>query len=63
MDIKDSPNKVFIKIENIIERSPAMINSDLFDKTKNPRVAAARADISTDFVIRGSSSRIKKGRR
>jgi trigger factor len=32
MDIKDSPNKVFIKIENIIERSPAMINSDLFDK-------------------------------
>ena len=32
MDIKDSPNKVSIKIENIIERSPAMINSDFFDK-------------------------------
>ena len=32
MDIKNSPNKVSIKIENIIERSPAMINSELFDK-------------------------------
>ena len=32
MNIKNSPNKVSIKIENIIERSPAMINSELFDK-------------------------------
>ena len=32
MDIKNSPNKVSVKIENIIERSPAMINSELFDK-------------------------------
>tara|TARA_B100001750_G_scaffold37873_1_gene27271 strand:+ start:268 stop:1602 length:1335 start_codon:yes stop_codon:yes gene_type:complete len=32
MEIKNSPNKVSIKIENIIERSPAMINSELFDK-------------------------------
>ena len=32
IDIKNSPNKVSIKIENIIERSPAMINSELFDK-------------------------------
>ena len=32
METKDSPNKVSIKIENIIERSPAMINSELFDK-------------------------------
>ena len=32
MDIKNSPNKVSIKIENIIEKSPAMINSELFDK-------------------------------
>ena len=32
MKTKNSPNKVFIKIENIIERSPAMINSELFDK-------------------------------
>lgn len=32
METKNSPNKVSIKIENIIERSPAMINSELFDK-------------------------------
>ncbi len=32
MDIKNSPNKVSVKIENIIEKSPAMINSELFDK-------------------------------
>jgi trigger factor len=32
IDIKNSPNKVSIKIENIIEKSPAMINSELFDK-------------------------------
>ena len=32
IDKKNSPNKVSIKIENIIERSPAMINSELFDK-------------------------------
>ena len=32
METKNSPNKVSIKIENIIERSPAMINSELFNK-------------------------------
>ena len=32
MDNTNSPNKVSIKIENIIEKSPAMINSELFDK-------------------------------
>jgi len=58
MDIKDSPNKVSIKIENIIERSPAMINSDLFDKifgkgkikTKNEFDNEIKKSLSTNYL-------------
>ena len=58
MDIKDSPNKVFFKIENIIERSPAMINSDFFDKifgkgkikTKNEFDNEIKKSLSTNYL-------------
>ena len=58
MDIKDSPNKVSIKIENIIERSPAMINSDFFDKifgkgkikTKNEFDNEIKKSLSTNYL-------------
>ena len=58
MDIKNSPNKVSIKIENIIERSPAMINSELFDKifgkgkikTKNEFDNEIKKSLSTNYL-------------
>ena len=58
MDIKNSPNKVSIKIENIIERSPAMINSDFFDKifgkgkikTKNEFDNEIKKSLSTNYL-------------